>query len=77
MVKRIALGLLATAFAVGAAFVLAGIIIRVIRVAFVGKSNTPTFLDTHQIPLAMAIAIIAGVATLSAWFVVTGDKRRG
>jgi hypothetical protein len=77
MVKRIALGLLATAFVVGGAFVLSGIIIRAIRVVFVGKGDTPSFLDTHQIPLAMAIALIAGIATLSAWFVVTGEKRRG
>lgn len=77
MVKRIALGLVATAFAVGGAFVLAGIIIRVIRVLFVGKGNSPTFLDTHQIPLAVTIAVITGIATLSVWFVLTGDKRRG
>jgi ABC-type spermidine/putrescine transport system permease subunit I len=74
--KRMALGLLATAFVVGGAFVLSGIIIRIIRVLFVGKSTAPTFLDTHQIPLAAAIALIAGIATLWAWFVVTDDKRR-
>jgi ABC-type spermidine/putrescine transport system permease subunit I len=76
-VKRIALGLLATAFVVGGAFILSGIIIHIIRVVFVGRSTTPTFLDTHQIPLAAAIALIAGIATLWAWFVVTGDKRGG
>jgi hypothetical protein len=76
-VKRIVLGMLATAFVVGAAFVLSGIVIRIVRVLFLGPTTQRTFLDTHQIPLAAAIAIVAGIATLSAWFVVTSEKRRG
>lgn len=73
MIKRWSLGLLASAFIAGTAFVLSTILLRLFRVYLHGASAQPTWLDVNAVPVAIAIALTAGAAALFVWSRITRE----